>query len=49
MLMRYKFDVITLSETWLKDNALLLQHVNIPGYKVEFANRPNERGGGVGL
>lgn len=49
MLMRYKFDIITLSETWLKDNALLLQHVNIPGYKVEFVNRPNKRGGGVGL
>ena len=49
MLTRYKFDIITLSETWLKDNALLLQHVNIPGYKVEFVNRPNKRGGGVGL
>ena len=51
MLMGYKFDMITLSETWLKDNALLLQHVNMSkaGYKVEFVNRPNKRGGGVGL
>ena len=41
MLTRYKFDITTLSEAWLKDNVLLLQRVNIPGYKVEFVNRPN--------
>lgn len=28
----YPFDIFTLSETWLKDNKLLLQYVNIPGY-----------------
>lgn len=49
MLMRYKFDIITLSETWLKDNPLLLNHVTIPGYKNEFNNREEKRGGGVGL
>ena len=26
-LRQYPFDVITMSETWLKDNELLLQHV----------------------
>ena len=49
MLMRYKFDIITLSETWLKDNPHLLNHVTIPGYKTEFNNRDGKRGGGVGL
>ena len=28
----YGFDIITLSETWLKDNKHLLDHVSIPGY-----------------
>ena len=49
MLMRTKFDIITLSETWLKNNPLLLNHVTIPGYKNEFNNREGKRGGGVGL
>ena len=38
MLSKYQFDIITLSETWLKDNVLLLQHVNIQGYRFEFIN-----------
>ena len=49
MVMRYKFDIITLSETWLKNNPLLLNHFTIPGYKNEFNNREEKRGGGVGL
>ena len=49
MLMRFNFDIITLSETWLKDNPILLDHVNIPGYKTEFKHRDQKRGGGVGL
>ena len=44
----YKFDVITLSETWLKNNSLLLNHVKIPGFMNEFRNRDIIRGGGVG-
>ena len=28
-LRQYPFDVISMSETWLKSNPLLLQHVNI--------------------
>ena len=43
----YPFDIITLSETWLKDNHLLLEYVSVPGYSHEFRNR-NVRGGGVG-
>ena len=34
----YRFDVVTMSETWLKDNALLLQYVTIPGYSHVFRN-----------
>ena len=49
MLMRTKFDIITLSETWLKNNPLLLNHITNPGYKNEFNNREEKRGGGVGL
>ena len=46
---RYKFDVITMSETWLKENHLLLQYVTIPGYTHAFNNRDKKRGGGVGV
>ena len=44
----YPFNVVTRSETWLKDNALLLQYVTIPGYSHVFQNRNKVRGGGVG-
>ena len=46
---RYSFDVITMSETWLKENNLLLQHVAIPGYVHAFNNRDRLRGGGVDI
>ena len=45
---QYPFDVLTLSETWLKDNRQLLEYVSIPGYNFEFRNRESIRGGGVG-
>ena len=45
---QYPFDVICMSETWSKDNPLLLQHVNIPGYSSEFRNCNSIKGGGVG-
>ena len=48
-LSQYPFDIITMSETWLKDNELLLQHVTIPGYCHTFQNRERMRGGGVGM
>ena len=44
----YPFDAIAMSETWLKNNELLLQHVTIPGYSCEFRNRESIKGGGVG-
>ena len=49
MLNEYQFDIITMSETWLKDNQKLLDYVDIPGYNLEYANRDNKRGGGVGV
>ena len=41
----YPFDVVMLSETWLKDNALLLQHVSIPGFVATYRNRQQHKGG----
>ena len=48
IIQRYEFDVVKLSETWLKDNPQLLSHVFIPGYANEFRNRDKIKGGGVG-
>ena len=39
---------MTLSETWLKDNANILNVVDIPGYNKNFRNRDRVKGGGVG-
>ncbi|EDO28986.1 predicted protein [Nematostella vectensis] len=41
-------DIITMSETWLKDNSALLDYAALPGYTALFRNRENTRGGGVG-
>ena len=48
VIQRYGFDVVTLSETWLKDNPQLLSHVSIPGYANKFRNRDKIKGGGIG-
>ena len=44
-----KFDIITLSETWLKNDKHLLEYVNLPGYKFSYRNRDEKRGGSVGV
>lgn len=49
MLNEHKFDIVTLSETWLKDNPALISYITIPGYKFEYSNRTHKRGGGVGI
>ena len=49
MLQEHPFDILTLSETWLKDDVNLLNYVQIPGYKFSYKNRNERRGGGVGL
>ena len=47
MLENHKFDIVALSETWLKDNKYQYQHVQIPGYNTMFRNRENKKGGEV--
>jgi len=47
-LAEYPIDILTMSETWLKNNPHLLSHVTIPGYNCVFRNRDEIRGGGVG-
>ena len=49
MLNTQKFDITTLSGTWLKDNPHLLDYVKTDGYKVKFRNREHNIGGSVGL
>ena len=39
MLQEHPFDILTLSETWLKDDVNLLNYVQIPGYKFRYKNR----------
>ena len=48
MLQEHPFDILTLSET-LKDDANLLNYVQIPGYKFSYKNRHERTGGVVGL
>ena len=38
-----------MSETWLKQNKALLDHLEIEGYKKDFRHRDEKRGGGVGF
>ena len=49
MLQEHPFDILTLSETWLKDDVNLLNYVQILGYKFRYRNQNERRGGGVGL
>ena len=45
---RYSLDIITMSETWLNENKLGLQHVTILGYVQVFNHRDKIKGGSVG-
>jgi len=49
MISEMKFDIITLSETWLKNDKNLLEYVKVPGYEFVYRNRDEKRGGGVGI
>ena len=49
MVNELKFDIITLSETWLKNDKHLLEYANTPGYKFSYRNRDEKKGGGVGV
>jgi len=41
-------DIITMNETWLRNNPALLDYVTLPGYTALFRNREGTRGSGVG-
>ena len=41
------FDIISISETWLKENKDLINYVQIPGYEFIYNNREHSRGEGV--
>ena len=43
----YGFDVISISETRLKENKDLINYVQIPRYEFIYNNREHSRGGGV--
>ena len=47
MVSEWKSDIITLSETWLKNDKHLLGYVNLFGCKFSYRNRDEKRGGGV--
>ena len=49
MLYQHPFDIITLSETWLRNDSNLLQYVQIPGYSLCYKNREERRGDSVGM
>ena len=42
-----KFYIMTLSETWLKNDKYLLEYVSLPGYKFSYRNKDEKRDGGV--
>ena len=47
MINKYKFNIVALSETWLKNSKTQLEYLQIDGYKSEFKNRGSESGGEV--
>ena len=49
MMNTYNFDIVALSETWLKESHHLQNYVQINVYNATFKNRENKKGGGVGL
>ena len=49
MVNKYRFEIITVSETWLKENHLQESYVQIPGYSTFFKHRDGKKGGGVAI
>ena len=49
MINQTNFGVITLSETWLKNDKQSLEYVRLPGYEFAYRNQDEKRGGGVGI
>ena len=49
MMNRYQFDIVAVSQAWLKDNKTQLEYVQINGYSSVWKNRESKTGGGVGF
>ena len=49
MINQTRFDVIAISETWLKNDKHLLEYVRLSGYEFAYRNWDEKRGGGVGI
>ena len=49
MLSLYSFDIVCVTETWLKNDSTQINYVQIPDYDFVYANRTSSKGGGVGL
>ena len=49
LLYQHLFDIITLSETWLRNNINLLQYAQIPGHNFWRRNQDEKKVDGVGL
>ena len=49
MLSLYKFDIVCVTETWLKNDSTQINYVQIPGYDFVYNNRTTSKGGGVGF
>ena len=49
MLSLYKFDIVCVTETWLKNDSTQISYIQIPGYEFVFNNRTTSKGGGVGF
>ena len=49
MMNQTNFDVIALSETWLKNDKHVLEYVRLPGFEFAYRIRDEKGGGGVGI
>ena len=49
LISKNKLDILTLSETWLRNNVHQIAHIQIPRYSFAFKNRGEKRGGGVAV
>ena len=45
MINEYQFDIVALTETWLRDDKDLLDYVKISSYNFVYRNREQKRGG----
>ena len=49
MFQEHPFDILTLSEKWLKEDVNLFNYIQIPGYKLSYKHRNERRRGDVSL